>query len=383
MSTGLAPAAPEGAATVGAHGARRPYLDNLKVVLVSCVIIGHAFITYGDIGSWVYREPSTSEAFGMVAVVFVSIGSLFVMGLFFLIAGLLTPGPLRRKGPRQFLADRLLRLGVPFALYAVLLYPLCLWLGEGQGSPGAYLRAAWTDLDPGLDPGPLWFVGVLLLFSTGYVVWRAVRPGVAAPAAPPLRAGVLVGLGAGIAAGSMLVRLEFPMNSGQLFAAHVWQWPQCLGLFVLGVVAAERGWLSPVSARQRRAGGAVALLGAVTLMAAIATAAGPEPFSGGATWQAALTASCEGGIAVGLSVWLLGTFQRHLDRSGPLRAALGRAAYGAYLLQLPVLLGWALLLRGLSAPAEAKFLILAPAGVATCFALSWVLTRVPGVSRVL
>ena len=69
------------------------------MVLVTCVILGHAFITYGDIGEWMYREPATSEAFNLVAAIVVSLGSLFAMGLFFLIAGLLTPGPLRRKGP--------------------------------------------------------------------------------------------------------------------------------------------------------------------------------------------------------------------------------------------------------------------------------------------
>ena len=50
------------------------YLDNLKVVLVTCVILGHAFITYGDIGEWMCREPASNEAFNLVAAIVVSLG---------------------------------------------------------------------------------------------------------------------------------------------------------------------------------------------------------------------------------------------------------------------------------------------------------------------
>lgn len=358
--------------------ARRAYLDNLKVVLVACVILGHAFITYGDIGSWVYREPAQNEAFTLLANVFVALGSLFAMGLFFLIAGLLTPGPLRRKGLSGFLRDRLVRLGIPFVAYLLLVYPLAAWAG-GQGAETALgaLGEAWTRL----DPGPLWFVGVLLLYSTGYGLWRAARPAAATPG--PFRSQLLAWFAAAIAAGDLVVRLWFPMNSDQPFSAHLWQWPQCLALFVLGVLCAERGWLQPIPTRVRRIGGWATLVGIAAVVTSMVTATGPDAFVGGLTWQAALTSACEGVIAVGLSVWMLGTFERHVDHAGPVSRALGRAAFGAYVLQAPVLLCWALLVRDLAIAPEVKFLILAPAGIATSFALSWLLTRLPGVRRVL
>jgi hypothetical protein len=357
---------------------RRAYLDNLKVVLVALVILGHAFITYGDIGSWVYREESENEAYLIVAAVVVSLGSLFAMGLFFLVAGLLTPGPLQRKGPAGFVRDRAIRLGVPFLAYLLLVYPLAKWAGERDQPASAYLRDGWTER----DPGPLWFVGVLLLFTLGYVAWRALRP---APAGPhgPLRLAHLVGLAAAIAVGTALTRLAFEMDSGQPFNAHVWQWPQCIGLFVLGLAAAERGWLAPVPAAIRRSGGWAALVGTVVLMAAIATAEDSDAFVGGLTWQALLTAVLEGAISVGLSVWLLGTFERRFDHAGPLATGLGRAAFGAYVLQAPVLLACALLADPLPVAPEVKFLLVAPAGIAGSFALAWLLTRLPGVRRVL
>jgi hypothetical protein len=48
---------------------------------------------------------------------------LFAMGLFFLISGLLTPGSLERRGPSAFAHDRLLRLGVPLAPAALVIWP--------------------------------------------------------------------------------------------------------------------------------------------------------------------------------------------------------------------------------------------------------------------
>jgi fucose 4-O-acetylase-like acetyltransferase len=362
-------------ATAGTR--RRAYLDNLKVFLVACIILGHAFITYADIGEWMYREPASSEAFNLVAAIVVSMGSLFAMGLFFLIAGMLTPGPLRRKGPARFLQDRAIRLGIPFLAYLLLIYPLAEWAGGRDKPVQEHLATALTDP----DPGPLWFVGVLLVYTAAYVAWRSVVPGPAQPRA--LRPALLIGLAGAIAVGSILVRLEFPIDSVQPFSAHLWQWPQCLALFILGLMAGEQGWLQPVPRTYQRVGGWAALAGVGVLMAVMATGAPIEVFSGGLAWQAILTSCVEGVIAVGVSMWMLGLFQRRFDHAGPMATALGRAAFGAYVLQAPVLLCLALLASGLAIAPEAKFLLVAPAGVAGSFALAWLLTRIPGVRRVL
>jgi fucose 4-O-acetylase-like acetyltransferase len=354
---------------------RRPYLDNLKVVLVAGVIVAHAFITYGDIGSWPYRDISESDAFNIVAALAVGLGSLFAMGLFFLIAGVLTPGPLARKGPSGFVRDRVLRLGVPFAAYVVLVTPLLELAADDAPSSFSSSLAA-------LDAGPLWFAGALLLFSVAFVGWRSARPH--PPARAPVGARDLVHLAIGIAAASFAVRLVFPMNSEQVFMIHVWQWPQCIGLFALGIRAAERGGLDPVPTAIRRGAGWAAVAGALLTVVAFAVSHDSiDPYAGGLTWQAAVTVVSEGVAAVGFSVWLLGRFQARHDRTSPLRAALGRSAFGAYVLQAPVLVAIALALDGWNVAPEVRFLVLAPLGVAASFALSWLLTRLPGVRHVL
>ena len=355
---------------------RRAYLDNLKAVLVAGVITGHVFITYAEVGSWAYREPSTNKAFIIPAAFYVAVGSMFAMGLFFLMAGLLTPRALARKGPADFLRDRLARLGPPFLAFLLVVFPVVRWMGQRGRSLAWFFRVQLKEL----DPGPLWFVLALLIFSAGYVAWRVIRP--ARPAPRAWRTSFLVGLAAGIAAATFVVRLRCPIDSHQVFVLHVWQWPQCIGLFALGVACAENGWLDPVPERLRRQAGLAALGGALTIVAVLLlNMRSLDPLGGGMTWQAGAVAVGEGMTAVGSSVWLLGLFQRHFDHAGPLARAMGRAAFGAYVLQAPVAVAIARLAHPLAIAPELKFLIVAPAAVAGSFGLAWLLARVPGLKR--
>jgi glucan biosynthesis protein C len=365
--------------TAAAPIPRRAYLDNLKTVLVTGVIVGHVFITYAEVGSWAYRELSTNKAFIIPAAFYVAVGSMFAMGLFFLIAGLFVPRALARKGPAGFLRDRFARLVPPFLAFLIFVFPFVRWMGDQRGRSLAWF---FRDQLKELDPGPLWFVLALLIFSAGYVAWRIIRP--ARPVSHPWRPSFLVGLAAVIAAATFAVRLRYPIDSHQIFVLHVWQWPQCVGLFALGIACAENGWLDPVPDRLRRRAGFAALGGALTIVATLlANQKSLDPLGGGLTWQAAAVAVGEGMTAVGSSVWLLGFFQRRFDHASPLARAMGRAAFGAYILQAPVAVAIARLAHPLPVAPELKVLVVAPAAVAGSFGLAWLLTRVPGIKKLL
>ena len=87
-------------------------------------------------------------------------------------------------------------------------------------------------------------------------------------------------------------------------------------------------------------------------------------------------------VRVGLAARLA---QHHLHRAATSGATtLTRSAYGAFILQTPVLIGLALALRPLELPAEAKALLVAAGGVAGSFGLSSLLVRrIPGAARIL
>ncbi|HEX6844871.1 MAG TPA: acyltransferase, partial [Actinomycetota bacterium] len=327
---------------------------------------------YADYGSWTYqdvREVSLSTPAETVFAIFVTVGSLFLMGLFFLVAGLLAEDSLARKHRGRFVRDRLIRLGVPFAVFTLVLWPLVeLVMFESTGYDQTYWF--WFSPDPYLDNGPVWFVGVLLVFSLLYAALP--RPARDEPRTA-LGARHLVVLAAVVGASSFLVRLVFPIGSEQFLNPHFFQWSQLGWAFALGAVAARRGWLRPVPDRLAR-GCAIATLFATLTIAAIVVSAEPlgyEPdiFYGGWALAPLLAATFEGILAVTAPIWLLHVAQHRLDRAGPILADLARSSYAAYLLQAPVLVGLALLLRPVALAGDAKALAVGVLGVVASFGL--------------
>jgi peptidoglycan/LPS O-acetylase OafA/YrhL len=371
---------------------RLAYLDNLKVAFIAGIIATHGLVGYTDFGSWPYqdvREVSLSSAAEALLVPIVSLGGLSLMGLFFLISGLLTTGALEHKGIRRFTIDRLVRLGIPFAAFTLLLWPLIMYAVR---EPFIHAGSYWwwfTHSEPILDNGPIWFIGVLLLFSLGYAAWRGWRsrsgsaPGPRPDAQP--RAGLLVGLGMSIAALTFLVRLEFPADTGQAVNLHLWQWPAYLGMFGLGVVSARRGWLMPVPDRVRRVCGIIALAAVIGLPVMIFTA---EPlgltdddFFGGFGWPSAVAALAEGALAVAGCIWVLSFAQRRINT--PVRPWLARSAYAAFLVQGPVLIGLAIGLRPTPLPGDVKALLVATVGLAGSFLIARPLVTRTRLGRIL
>ena len=120
--------------SAGRGASRAYYIDRIRVILTALVVLHHTAITYGAPGGWYYRElPTTASLTGILFTLFVSTNQAYFMGFFFLIAGYFTPASYDRKGPGKFLVDRLIRLGIPLALYGVLLDPLTNSLSPGPG----------------------------------------------------------------------------------------------------------------------------------------------------------------------------------------------------------------------------------------------------------
>jgi hypothetical protein len=176
-----------------------------------------------------------------------------------------------------------------------------------------------------------------------------------------------------IAVGAFVLRLVLPARSGQIGDLHLWQWPQCLGMFALGVLAARRGWHRHVPDRVRRQCGA-AVLGVLVLLPVVALAAGVRdvardvtPYLGGWHWQALLVAGVEATLTVAGSVWLVGWAERRRGGAGPAAARWAPGAYAAFVIQGPVLLAVATAARLVPAPAELKAPVVAVVSVALAF----------------
>lgn len=348
---------------------RLPHLDALKTVLTAAVIVAHAAMTYGAVGTWIYEEETLSAAFAAILGALVVAGATFALGLFFLIAGVLTTRSLKRVSPVRFLQSRLVRLGVPVIAYALVVWPLLHWLidlttDEGSRSPitsyrDQFARSAWQQL----GTGPMWFVAVLFVATAGWCGWRMVKP---VPGAHGARAMVWTAMPT-IAVATFVTRLEFPIDSPQFLDLHVWLWPQALVLFVLGAVGAEQGWIDvippAVCRRLRRS-----LVGAIVVLGvSIVLSEGVEPFSGGWHWEAAVFAAFEGVWSVGVSLLVLDLARRRVRRTSPAMSRTAHASYGAFIVQGPVLVAIALALRSAGLPGDVDFVLLATLGVALSF----------------
>jgi fucose 4-O-acetylase-like acetyltransferase len=123
-----------------------PYLDNLKVVLIAAIIAIHAVLGYAStVEVWTYtefREVTLAPVTEIVLFVLASPFAFFLIALLFLVAGLLTPSSRERKGTGRFVGDRLLRLGVPFVAYVLVIQPTLTYALEHPlgDAPGSYAQ---------------------------------------------------------------------------------------------------------------------------------------------------------------------------------------------------------------------------------------------------
>jgi len=105
-----------------------------------------------------------------------------------------------------------------------------------------------------------------------------------------------------------------------------------------------------------------------------------DPLGGGWHWQAALVAVLEAVLSVSATVMLLDLARRRWGRTPPtpLRVDLGESAFGAYVIQAPVIVAASLVLRPMPLPAMAKLTIAAALSLATCFGLTHAASRAAG-----
>jgi glucan biosynthesis protein C len=373
---------------------RQMYLDNLKVILIAAIIAIHGVLGYASfIEVWSYteaREVTLSPVTQSLLFVLIAPFGFFVIALLFLVAGLLTRPSLQRKGVRAYVRDRLLRLGVPFVVYVLLVQPAVMYLLEHP--LGLAPRSYWYEFlgeERQLDTGPMWFVGVLLIFSLGYAGWAAAYR--RDPDRHPPRqitARRLLWMVALVAPASFAIRLVYPYGGDSGFTdLNLWEWPACIAVFALGITASRQGWLPAVPdqlGRQCRTATMLAVLAMGALLFLIGLLDLIDESMGGRSWAALTFAVIESVLTVFGSVWLLAVAQRRLSRPTRWTPVLSRSAYGAFMVQTVFLIGIAVALRPLPLVAEGKALVVAAGGIAASFGFAWVLIRrVPGMARIL
>ncbi len=164
-------------------------LRNLRTVVIVIVLAVHAVMAYlGSSPAFSFNFDDPPYRWRSIPIVdserwfgfdiFCAFQDVYLISLLFFLSGLFVWPSLARSGSRIFLRDRLLRIGVPFALTVGLLMPLAHYpvYRVTAVDPGlASFWQHWLAL-PFWPAGPPWFLWVLLVFDFTAAVFYQLAP---------------------------------------------------------------------------------------------------------------------------------------------------------------------------------------------------------------
>jgi len=358
------------------------------------VIIHHVGQAYGATGgSWFYAYPG--ERVKPLGLFFLFNASFF-MGLFFFISGYFFPPSLDRHGPRQFIADKLIRFGIPLMFAAFIMSPLLEFVkdlhnGNDTGFKDFYIHH-WFGYAPDtashLRPvifAHLWFIEHLLIYAILYVAIRAMRRKFAAPISPsPPRKLSLYSIVLYIAALGMMTHLMrtawgFPHDRWILFLgfiqmepAHI---PQYLSLFTMGIFAYRWSFLESITT-PRHILWLLPGLGIYVITIIQIYSAGRD--QGFFLWEYREALLC-----VGVCIGLLALFRKIFNRRGHIMHILSDNAFGAYIFHVPIVVALQYAFDPVPAKAFTLFMVVSFLSIPGSFCASILVRLIPGMKRIL
>ncbi len=374
--------------------ARLFFIDNLRILLITLVIVVHLSVTYGGVGGWYYKEGQADIITSNVLTVHNAINQPFFMGFLFIISGYFTAVSYDRKGPRRFLRDRLLRLGIPMLFYDFIINPLIEYVlvTKVHGFDGSVWKLiAQYFGEFHIGTGPLWFVEALLFFAVFYVLWRGFTkkgsPAVHSDGKIPGYITISI-FALALGAVTFVVRIWLPI--GWVFEPLNFQFPffpQYICLFIVGILAYRRNWLMRISNAMGKFWLCVAVIFMVVLFPVLFVLGGASddisPFMGGVHWQCFAYAVWEQYIGVAIIISLLFLFRKWLNRQGEVAKAMSASSYTAYIVHAPVLVFLTLAIRNITLYPLLKFALVVPVAVLLCFALGNFIRQLPLAKRIL
>jgi glucans biosynthesis protein C len=378
---------------------RLEFIDNLRIFLICGVLVVHLNATYGWIGSWMYRDPTPSDPFtGTVLSILSGIGIACGMGLFFLLAGYFTPISYDHKGGASFVRNRLIRLGIPWLVYSLLLQPLVYYIAYGMPISFWRFYTLYLQRIGSIADGPIWFIELLVYFSLIYAAWRwLTRHRVQSVARTEMLPSSMAILGFIFALGLTTFAVRFWWSAGvqpKPFNVPLGYLPQYISLYVLGIVASRRNWFFKLTPRIGRNWSLITLLASLLILGGIvapatiqeAGKAGTQQagytIAGGFNWLAFCYALWEAFMVIGMSIGLLALFRERWNTLSRLARSWAPSVYLVYVIHPVVLVAIAYGLHYLALYSLLKWAIAVLICIPLCFLISGWIRKIPYVSRV-
>jgi glucans biosynthesis protein C len=350
-------------------------------------------VIYAGCGGWLFLEGKQDIVTNSIGGWFCAVNQAFFMGLFLFISAYFVPGSYDRKGAVKFFIDRLVRLGIPLAIYSWIINPLFVYIAfyRNQMSLWQFFPGKYFSYGEYIGQGPLWFIETLLIFSLVYVLCRFLsRPQTTkSPGKTSFPNNVTIFLFAlllGIT--GFLVRIFLVMDVDRIKALNL-QIPffaQYIALFILGLIAYRHNWFMSLSDKTGRLwliiAGVMIILW-VPMMLTNGAADGEIFQKGGLHWQSLVYALWESFLCISMCIGLIYFFRRFLNHQGKLAKFLIPNAYTAYLIHAVVISTIALAAQNIAIYPLLKFALAAIFSVPICFGLSSLIRKIPYTDRVL
>jgi glucans biosynthesis protein C len=367
--------------SVGQTRQREQWVDTLRVVLITGVIVVHTATAYvTDFYGYYYDDERVTNSVVSIAFALPAMmGGIFGLGPLFVVAGWFSARSLARRGPAGFLGSRLLRLGVPLVFFVLLVNPLADYLGNLWEEDATTFLGNLAETEFSI----MWFVVALLASSLGYAALRSIRP-IPGSRSRPGRTTLVVAASV-IGVGSLAVWQFTTLLDTHLLNMRVSAWTQAAVLFALGVMAAEAGWDGRLPRHTEHRLGQVTAAGVGLTAVLVSYTAARDQLDmalGGVNWASVSFAILYGVVSIAFTLWCLAWLRRRWPTHGPLMAKAGRGSYATYLLHPVVLVSVMLAFRVVPLGAGLKFVIVSVVAVPVCFAVGYAVTRLPGVGRV-
>ncbi len=345
------------------------------------VILHHTLISYGAPGGWYFRDVTDDKPALLIMTMLVAANQSFFMGFFFFLAALFTEPSYHKKGTLHFSIDRLKRLGIPLLFYSFVLGPCMNFLVYRYGlhKEATFLQYL-GGYDDWIDPGVLWFVVSLLLFTFVYILIKQTSKNVPEKLVVFPSDRKILGFAFLLGVITFGVRIFFPigwiLHPVGFQLAH---FPQYICLFVLGIVAYRNQWMNEIpSGIGKRWLRIALLLILVAFPVMIFCFSGRlDKVVGNGTPQSFIVAVWEQLTGFSLIVALSGIAKYRWNITTPLLRGMSRAAFATYIFHPLIVICSTLLLLSWQVDPAFKLLVAIPCNVVFSFCLGWVITRLP------
>lgn len=355
------------------------------------MILHHVCLSYATHSGWYFYEYIDDPFTNLLMNLFMSLGRAWVIGCFFMISGYFTPGSLDKKGTWGFITDRLIRIGIPLAIFMFLIRPPLFYIMNRDALSSQYTWLENIYLLKNVAPGPAWFLEVLLVFSLFYALWSCMRKVRNADENTLQRfaknRNILIFIIA-LAFFTFLIRIFLPTDK-QVLHLRLGNYAVYVAFFAIGIIAYRRRWPDKITGDIGRQW-TIITLAATCIYAFFVVSAWSSNMSlsflrGGLSGKTLIATCVETFIAVGSAISLPYIFRKFLNGQPGFIKKMSQDAYAVFIFHPPIIVAMSCLMQGqiLGYPFF-KFVFVFVSGTALSFLICrFVVRRLPFAQKIL